>query len=132
MIANCVTHHYIPNFNKPKIILINTSCRMIWNDFSMFSAWKVSKYGVFLVLIFLYLDRIQENTDQEKLRIWTIFTQCFHCLFTCFMLLLVYLFDTTCCENIVIFQVSSWFGDQVMYVILCIPNDDVALLRVVH
>ena len=28
----------------------------------------------FLVRIFLYLDLIQENTDQKKLRIWTLFT----------------------------------------------------------
>ena len=36
----------------------------------------------FLVRIFLYSDwihsvRIQENMDQKKLRIWTLFTQCF-------------------------------------------------------
>ena len=30
----------------------------------------------FLVRIFLYSDWIQENTDQKKLRIWTLFTQC--------------------------------------------------------
>ena len=30
------------------------------------TARKVSKYGVFLVLIFLYLVRIQENTDPKK------------------------------------------------------------------
>ena len=29
----------------------------------------------FLILIFLYSVRIQENTDQIKLRIWTPFTQ---------------------------------------------------------
>ena len=29
----------------------------------------------FLDLIFLYSDRIQENTDQNKVRIWTLFTQ---------------------------------------------------------
>ena len=33
------------------------------------NAWKVSKYGDFLVRIFLY-------SDQKKLRIWTLFTQC--------------------------------------------------------
>ena len=33
----------------------------------IFTAWKVSKYGVFLVRIFLYSVRIQENTDQKKL-----------------------------------------------------------------
>ena len=30
----------------------------------------------FLVRILLYSDWIQENTDQKKLRIWTIFKQC--------------------------------------------------------
>ena len=30
----------------------------------------------FLVHIFLYLVRIQENTDQKKLRIWTLYAQC--------------------------------------------------------
>ena len=34
------------------------------------NAWKGSKYVVFLVPIFLYSVRIQENTDQKKLRIW--------------------------------------------------------------
>ena len=33
-----------------------------------FTAWKVSRYEVFLV-------RMRENTDQKKLRIWTLFTQ---------------------------------------------------------
>ena len=35
----------------------------------------------FLVCIFPHLDRIQENTDHKKLRIWTFFTQCL-CHFT--------------------------------------------------
>ena len=30
----------------------------------------------FPVRIFLYSVQIQENADQEKLRIWTLFTQC--------------------------------------------------------
>ena len=34
------------------------------------------KYRVLLVRIFLYLDWIQEDTNQEKIRIWTLFTQC--------------------------------------------------------
>ena len=36
---------------------------------------KYSNTEFFLVRIFLYSVRIQENTDQKKLRIWTIFTQ---------------------------------------------------------
>ena len=31
----------------------------------------------FLVRILLYLEKIQENTDQKKLRIWTLFTKWF-------------------------------------------------------
>ena len=31
---------------------------------------------IFLVRIFPYLVKIRENTDQKKLCIWTIFTQC--------------------------------------------------------
>ena len=51
------------------------------------TAWKMSKYGVFLVRIFPHSDwirrdtpsysaRMRENTDQKKLRIWTLFTKC--------------------------------------------------------
>ena len=55
------------------------------------TVWKVSKYGVSSVPYFpvfrlnteiyrenllIQPDRIQENTDQKKLRIWTLFTQC--------------------------------------------------------
>ena len=36
------------------------------------TAWKVSKYGVFSGP---YSVRMRENTDQEKLRIWTFFMQ---------------------------------------------------------
>ena len=47
------------------------------------TAWKVSKCGVFLVHIFWHLEWVslriqsimQENRDQKKLRIWTLFTQ---------------------------------------------------------
>ena len=39
------------------------------------TAWKVSKYGVFLGPYFSVFG-MQENLDQKKLRIWTLFTQC--------------------------------------------------------
>ena len=39
----------------------------------MFIVWNVSKYGV---LSGPYSVQVQENTDQKKLRIWTLFTQC--------------------------------------------------------
>ena len=46
------------------------------------TTWKVSKHGDFMNRIFLYSDwmreysvPIQENTDQKKLLIWTLFTQ---------------------------------------------------------
>ena len=37
-----------------------------------FIAWKCPNTEFFLVLIFLYSDWIRENTDQKKLRIWTL------------------------------------------------------------
>ena len=55
------------------------------------TAWKVSKYDVFSGPYFpvfgLYTEiyrksqysvRIQENADQKKLSVWTLFTQCRH------------------------------------------------------
>ena len=50
-----------------------------------YNTWKVSRYGVFLVRIFppviglkseIYSVRIWANTEQKKLRTWTLFTQC--------------------------------------------------------
>ena len=38
------------------------------------TVWKVSKYEVFLLCKCPYSVRIRENTDQKKLRIWTLFT----------------------------------------------------------
>ena len=38
--------------------------------------WKFPNAEFFLVRIFLYLVRMRENTDQKKLRIWTLSTQC--------------------------------------------------------
>ena len=49
--------------------------------FNILTTWKVSKYGVFSGPYFLYSVRIQENTDQKKLCIWSLFT---HCLKKCF------------------------------------------------
>ena len=40
-----------------------------------FLARKVSKYGVFSGPYFPYSNWLRENTDQKKLRIWTLFTQ---------------------------------------------------------
>ena len=37
---------------------------------------KCPNAELFLVRIFLYSVRIQENMDQRKLRIWKLFTQC--------------------------------------------------------
>ena len=57
-------------------------------NFQRHTAWKVSKYEVFSVHIFPHSDwvpknlhispysvRMRENTEQKKLRIWTLFTQ---------------------------------------------------------
>ena len=38
---------------------------------------KCPNTEVFLVRIFPYSDWIPENTDQKKLSIWTLFTQCY-------------------------------------------------------
>ena len=43
-----------------------------------YTAWKNTEF--FLVIIFPHLDwivRIRENTDQKKLSIWALFTQCY-------------------------------------------------------
>ena len=40
----------------------------------------------FLVRIFLYSDRIRENKDQQKLLIWTLFTQCKQFILTVYLL----------------------------------------------
>ena len=48
-----------------------------------YTAWKVSKYGIFHGSCFptfgesLYSVRMQENTNQKKLRILILFTQCY-------------------------------------------------------
>ena len=45
----------------------------------LYSDWirrfKCPNTELFLIRIFMYSVRIQENTDQKKLRIWTLFTQ---------------------------------------------------------
>ena len=61
-----------------------------WTTQYHHTVWKVSKYGVFFWSVFSrirteygelwkkspYSVQIRENTDQKKLRIWTLFTQC--------------------------------------------------------
>ena len=49
-----------------------------WN---VFNCVKSVQLEFFLVRFFLYSDWIQKNTDQKKLRIWTLFTQCWNVLF---------------------------------------------------
>ena len=46
--------------------------RRLLNNYKPVTAWKVSKY----VFSGLYWFQMQENTDQKKLRIWTLFVQC--------------------------------------------------------
>ena len=56
-----------------------------------YTAWKMSVFEVFLVRIFLHSDWIRRDTEylfvfspnagkysSEKLRIWTLFTHCYH------------------------------------------------------
>ena len=42
----------------------------------MTASYDRNLVGVFLVRIFLYSVQIQENMDQKKFRIWTLFMQC--------------------------------------------------------
>ena len=52
-----------------------------WFDLTQLTAWKVCKYGFFFWSVFSCVQteyeyfRTQENTDQRKLLIWTLFTQ---------------------------------------------------------
>ena len=58
---------------SPKFVI-----RGPWNIFflSLTLSQKCPNTEFFLGRMFLYLIRIQENTDQKKLRIWTLFRQC--------------------------------------------------------
>ena len=53
----------------------------IWKNLLVSLREKCPNTELFLVCIFLYSVRIQENTDHKKLRIWTLFTQCLFYLF---------------------------------------------------
>ena len=55
-----VVEHSLDIYLKQKLFAIREKC---------------PKTELFLVRIFLYSVRIQGNTDQKKLRIWTLFTQ---------------------------------------------------------
>ena len=59
------------NFSKEIAKLFPGSAKVLLHE-------KNPNTEFFLVRIFLYSEWIQENTDQEKLRIWTIFTQYFY------------------------------------------------------
>ena len=67
-----------------KNLLLNTFMKEKY--FAFFLSWnklreKCPNTECFLVRIFLYSIRIQENRDQKKLQIWTLFTQRQHCYY---------------------------------------------------
>ena len=69
--------HYIWNISdicKTCNIRLNIPLRLL----TITLREKSPNMEFFLVFIFLYSVRIQENTDKKKLRIWTFFTQCNH------------------------------------------------------
>ena len=77
------------------------------------TAWKVSKYGVFSGLYFLVgvseSVRMRENTDQKKLRIWSLFTQCELCwaiLSYFYLSYFYYLFVTTMKQRLIFYICS--------------------------
>ena len=59
--------------NGLKLLRIHTKMIVLFN---LALPEKCPNTEFFLVRIFLYSVQIQENADQEKLRIWTLFTQC--------------------------------------------------------
>ena len=75
--------------------LVVTSGYLIATSGYFCTAWKVSRYGVFSGPYFpafeLNTERLRENTDQKKLRISTLFTQCWLLLVTscCFWFLVL-------------------------------------------
>ena len=52
------------------------NCRKHMTKTSISLREKFPNTKFFLVRIYLYSVRIQENTDQKKPRIWTLFMQC--------------------------------------------------------
>ena len=72
-------------------LYLSSTCEFSQTYTHHFTARKLSKYGVFFWFVLSciwteygdlwskswYSVRLQENTYQEKLRIWTLFTQCF-------------------------------------------------------
>ena len=60
--------------NSERILILRINFFSISMELSLRE--KCPNRSYFLVPIFLYLFEIQENTDQKKLRIWTLFTQC--------------------------------------------------------
>ena len=69
--------HYIWNISdiyKTCNIRLNIPLRLL----TITLREKSPNMEFFLVFIFLYSVRIQENTDKKKLCIWTFFTQCNH------------------------------------------------------
>ena len=64
------------HFICPTFLLSIWSCKKDVLYFSWFQTrWKDSKYGLFLVCIFLYVNWLQENTENKKLRIATLCAQ---------------------------------------------------------
>ena len=75
-----------PNSNGSQYFVTLAPCQWLDGTFYVFESCRfyscvakslreVSKYGVFLVHIFLYSVRIQENADGKKLRLWTLFIE---------------------------------------------------------
>ena len=77
-----ITWHFLPHrFVLKNLLWICQWCNTfltylageVWWIHAYLTASKVSKYGVFSGP---YSVRMREKTDQKKLRVWTLFTQC--------------------------------------------------------
>ena len=66
---------HLPNNEKCEAHSVSAVLKILY-PWTGFTAWKLSKYGVLLVRIFLYSDWIQGNTGHKKLLLWELYTQC--------------------------------------------------------
>ena len=72
---------------------------------------KCQNTEFFVVCIFLYLDWMQENTDQKKLSIWTLFTHCTRLLITSIHLPTCNFYLLICTTSVSIFlSISSTYS----------------------
>ena len=58
------------------ILVVTVALREKWANTEFFFGPYFPAFGLNMKSISLYSVQMRENTDQKKLRIWTLFTQC--------------------------------------------------------